>query len=146
LRFVILLALIFQAAGQGASRTPAMDRKAVEALEQEWLAGTSDRATLERILAPDFAHPVTAGIVLTKQQHIGWAVKHPRPANRKARFEELNVRLYGDAAIANGIVEETDLSGGDAKRTIFTDVFVYRHGRWVAVNAQENAITRGEKP
>jgi hypothetical protein len=63
-------------------------------------------------------------------------VKHPGPSDRKPRFEQLNIRLYGDVAIANGIVDD------DSYRTIFTDVFAHRNGRWQAVNAQENAIVR----
>jgi len=35
---------------------------------------------------------------LAKQQHIDWAVHHPQPAHRKARFGKLDVRLYGDPA------------------------------------------------
>jgi hypothetical protein len=110
------------------------DRKAIEELEREWLAAETDPAALDRILSSDFLHPVPSGLALTKQQHIDWAVKHPGPPDRKSRIEQLNIRLYGDVAIANGIVDD------DSHRTIFTDVFAYRNGRWQAVNAQENAV------
>ena len=116
------------------------DKKAIEALEREWLNAETDRAALDRILASDFLHPVPPGIALTKQQHIDWSATHPSPPNRKSRFEQLNIRLYGDVAIANGIVDDTDAAGGDSHRTIFTDVFAHRKGRWQAVNAQENAV------
>jgi hypothetical protein len=35
-----------------------------------------------------------------------------------------------------------DRTGGDEEvdRTVFTDVFVWRDGRWQAVNAQENTV------
>jgi len=41
----------------------------------------------------------------------------------------------------------SDPSGKELDRTMFTDVFVYRDGRWQAVNGQENAVqaTPGEK-
>jgi len=116
------------------------DRRQVAALEREWLDGGSNRATLERVLASDFVHPVSAGVFLSKQQHIEWSLAHPRPPNRRARFETLDIRLYGDAAVASGIVENTDLSGSDRHRTIFTDVFVRRGGLWQAVSASENEI------
>jgi Domain of unknown function (DUF4440) len=122
------------------NRDPDRDRKTIEKLEREWLNGESDRPTLERILAGEFVHPVSAGIFLTKQQHIDWSVQHPRPAGRKAHFEKLEVRLYGDTAIVTGIVDDTDSSGKDSRRSIFTDVFVYRTGEWQAVSAEENAI------
>jgi Domain of unknown function (DUF4440) len=121
-------------------RDPERDQQAIRKLEQDWLDGEGDRATLERILADDFTHPVAVGVFLNKQEHIDWSVKHPRPKDRKARFETLNVRLFGDTAIATGIVENTDPSGGDKQRGIFTDVFAFREGHWRAVNAQENAI------
>ena len=116
------------------------DRAAIEKLEHEWLDAESDRPTLERILASDFLHQVPAGVFLSKRQHIDWSVKHPRPANRKARFEKLDVRLYGNTAIASGIVDDTNASGKDLRRSIFTDVFVRRDGQWQAVSAAENLV------
>jgi hypothetical protein len=50
--------------------------------------------------------------------------------------------VYGETAIANGIVEASDVPDDKPKRTVFTDVFVYRAGRWQAVNAQENAMVQ----
>lgn len=125
-----------------AARNQESDRRAIEQMEQEWLNAESDRPKLERILADDFVHAVSAGVFLTKQQHIDWSVQHPRPADRKARFEKLDVRLYGDAAIATGIVEDTGNTGGNIERTVFTDVFAYRTGRWQAVSAEETAVRR----
>ena len=143
-----VLAILFSSiAGPTASARPAgaaaaadADRKAVEAVERDWLSGLSDRATLARVLADDFVHPVSAGVFLTKEQHIEWSVHHPRPAGRTARFERLDVRLYGETAIATGIVLETDAAGADPRRTVFSDVFVRREGRWQAVNACETPV------
>jgi hypothetical protein len=42
--------------------------------------------------------------------HIAWVVGHTPPPTRRAHFERLDVRVYGDTAVATGI--------------IFTDVFV----------------------
>jgi len=53
------------------------------------------------------------------------------------------VRVYGSTAIANGIVEASDSPEVKLRKTIFTDVFVYRDNRWQAVNAQENEIGNG---
>ncbi len=128
---------------EAADRNVQSDRASVEALEREWLAHESDRATLERILAADFVHVVPAGLFLNKEQHISWAVQHPRPKNRHAKFEDLRVRVNGDTAIATGIVASADESGGDVRCSIFTDIFVFREGGWQAVNAQENAIMPG---
>src|SRR5215472_11841575 len=88
-------------------RDPGGDRQAVIAVEQEWLQA-QDAATLDHILASDFVHVVPVDHFLTKQEHIDWVVQHPRPKSRHSKFGELNVRLFGDFAIANGSVISTD--------------------------------------
>src|SRR5437870_3375036 len=91
-------------------RSAAHDRQTLIDLENEWL-NANDAQTLDRILASDFVHPVFTGDFLTKAQHIDWFTKHPRPANLKSRFERLDIRLYGDFGIANGIVTTSDENG-----------------------------------
>ena len=125
---------------QPQSRTPERRRAALIALENEWLANEHNAAALERILASDFVHPLPTGEFVTKAQHIAFSSAHPPPANQKQHFDQLRVRVYGDAGIVNGIVVTSDEEGREVDRTIFTDVFVKRDGRWQAVNAQENAV------
>ena len=139
---------------QAQSRTPEQDRAALIALENEWLANEHNASVLERILASDFVHPFPTGDFVTKAQHIAFSSAHPPTANRKQHFDQMRVRVYGDVGIVNGVVVTTDekgpssprrvfdRTGGDEEvdRTIFTDVFVWRDGRWQAVNAQENAV------
>jgi hypothetical protein len=112
------------------------------ALENAWLKGEHDAAALDPILASDFIHPVVTGDFLTKAQHIYYSSRHRPPANLKNRFGNLSVRMYGDVGIVNGIVVTSDKDGKDVSRTIFTDVFVYRDGRWQAINAQENKVEK----
>jgi Domain of unknown function (DUF4440) len=139
----ILLLIVFVGflwrATSARSQDTESDKKQLIVLEEEWLHAR-DAATLDRILATDFVHPVAAGIFLTKDQHIGWYVKHLPPATRKTRFDQLEVRLYVDTAIVNGIVIASDELGKETGRSIFTDVFIRRDGRWQAVNAQENQV------
>lgn len=127
-------------------RTEQQDRQALIALENEWLKNEHSSAALARILANDFVHPVATGDFLTKEQHIYYSSKYLPPAGQTNRFENLNVRLYGDVGIVNGIVVASNESGKEVNRTIFTDVFVYRDGRWQAINAQENKIEKLQKP
>ncbi|MDE3216730.1 MAG: nuclear transport factor 2 family protein [Gemmatimonadota bacterium] len=115
---------------------------AIVRLEREWLA-TSDTALLRRILAPDFVHIVPGGQALTRAEHLAWVAAHPRDASVRRRFVRLDVRLYGDVAIANGVVEADGSTGKELSRTAFTDVFVKRSGRWRAVNAQEDLVRSG---
>jgi hypothetical protein len=120
-------------------RGPVQDSNQITMLEQEWLHA-KDAATLDRILAPDFIHVLPMDHFLTKQEQIEWFEKHPKPPNRSAKFDKLNIRFYGDAAVVNGSVIASDENGKELERSMFTDVFIYRNGRWQAVNAQENVV------
>ncbi len=138
----VALALTLAAGGSSRAareRLVQRDRDELVAVEQQWLAGEHDRATLEQILADDFLHPVSAGVFLTKAEHIDWAVAHRPAADVRQAFDHLRVRTYGDVGIVTGIVVSS-ASDGRQSRTVFTDVFVRRDGRWQAVNAQENGV------
>ncbi len=105
------------------------------ALETRWLQVDDDPMALEGILAPDFLH-VVPGAIITKDQHLQFLREHPAGGQRpEKRFEDLHVRVYGDAGIVNGAVIETTDHG--ERKTLFTDVFAYRDGKWQAVSAQE---------
>ena len=109
-------------------------RRELIAVENHWLAVEDDPDALESILAPDFIHVVSAGII-TKAEQLDFMRKHPAHRNDVRRFEDLRVRVYGNVGIANGIVAAT--GQGATKRTAFTDVFEKRRGKWLAINAQE---------
>src|SRR5437764_6278120 len=116
------------------------DQAALIALENEWLANLHNPTVLEKILASDFVHPLPTGDFVTKAQHIQFVSTHLPPPNRKQRLDQMQVRVYGDVGIVNGIVLTTDEQGPsrtganpEVERSIFTDVFVRRNGRWEAV-------------
>ena len=105
------------------------------ALENRWLQVEEDPVALEGILASDFLH-VVPGAIITKDQHLQFLREHPAGGKRpERRFENLHVRVYGEAGIVNGAVIETTEHG--EHKTLFTDVFAYRDGKWMAVSAQE---------
>ena len=94
-----------------------------------------DPVALEAILASDFLHVVPAGII-TKDEQLGFMRSHPEPPKSPEKhFEDMHVRIYGDIGIVNGMVVE--VGSGTTRKTLFTDVFAYRDGKWQAVNAQE---------
>jgi hypothetical protein len=105
------------------------------ALENRWLQVEDDPVALEGILASDFLH-VVPGAIITKDQNLQFLREHPAGGKHpEKRFEDLHVRVYGDAGIVNGAVIETTDHG--ERKTLFTDVFAYRDGKWMAVSAQE---------
>jgi hypothetical protein len=139
--FAVILSSVTTMRAAPDKRAEAEDRAALITLENEWLANEHNAARLESILAPDFVHPVASGDFVTKAQHIDYAPKHLPQGHLKKRFEQMQVRLYGDVGIVNGAVVVNNEHGQEINRTVFTDVFAYRDGRWQAINAQEN---RGE--
>jgi hypothetical protein len=120
------------------SREPKSAEKSKQellALENRWLQVEDDPVALEDILASDFLH-VVPGAIITKNQHLQFLREHPAGGKRsEKRFEDLHVRVYGEAGIVNGAVIETTDHG--ERKTLFTDVFAYRDGKWMAVSAQE---------
>ena len=111
-------------------------QQALVDLEKRWLSAEEDPKLLEGILADEFVHVLPFGFV-TKAEQLQDMRSHPSTQPRSSRhFEDLRVRIYGSAGIVNGIVVAI-MPEGTVKKTIFTDVFVYRDGKWRAVNAQE---------
>ena len=104
-------------------------------LENHWLQVEDDPDALESILAPDFLHVVGVGII-TKDEQLNFMRQHPVTHSKQAKhFEDMHVRVYGTVGIVNGVVVASE--GGTTRRTLFTDVFAYRDGKWQAVSAQE---------
>jgi hypothetical protein len=136
---ITVLPCALPAAGEE-TRTSDHDRDALVVLENDWLTNEHNAAELERILAADFLHPVVTGDVLTKAQHIQFSSTHLPPPDLTKHFEGLKVRVYGDVGIVNGLVVTNNKEGNTAAKTVFTDVFIYRDGRWQAINAQENGV------
>lgn len=125
---------IFVAASLSGQSRAQSDKEQVLDVERQWLRSISDPAVLQRILAEDFVHVLPSGVI-DKRDQIQFAKTHPRSTSESRRFEELEVRIYGTVGIVNGTVVTTQ--NANSRRTLFTDVFVKRSGRWVAVNAQE---------
>ena len=138
------VALCASPAGGDEKRTSNRDRDALVALEHDGLKNEHNAPELEHILAADFLHPVVTGDVLNKAQHIKFSSTHLPAPDLTKHFEGLQVRVYGDVGVVDGLVVTTNKDGNTAGKTVFTDVFVYRDGRWQAINAQENAVQLSE--
>lgn len=133
--------IVFGRGSPFATRSSTAAQQAVTQLEQKWLQNEYNPAALDSILADDFVHVLPDGFI-SKRQHIAFVRSHSQPKLVKHEFEQLRVRVYGNVAIANGIVAATPANGGPDLRTVFTDVFAFRNGRWQAVNAQETPMAQ----
>lgn len=122
---------------------PDLEKAKQELLEVEnrWLHAEDNPDVQEEILARDFVHVLPSGII-TKVEQIDYLRKHRKPGPSEPKhFEDVRVRVYGNVGIVNGTVVRGE--GATLRRTLFTDVFVYREGKWQAVNAQE--LTEGRR-
>ena len=141
-RIILCALLVFLAVSCHANREPRSAEQSKEELlklENRWLEVQDDPVALDDIFAPDFLH-VVPGAIITKDQHLQFLREHPAGSQRREkRFEDLHVRVYGEAGLVNGVVIETSEHG--ERKTLFTDVFAYRDGKWQAVSAQELPVT-----
>ena len=132
-------------AADTSSADSTQDEATIHRLENEWLTAqnSGDTATILRLLADDFERPVAAaGRFVNRSEIADFYRTRPRPPRPGApsRFESLSIGLYGDMALARGVVAGAD-SAGKPTHTLFVDVFARRNGSWRAISAQENPIT-----
>ena len=123
------------------SETPKSDTAEIARLEDRWLKAieTADIATLKSILADDFIRPIPLSAqFVTKSQLVDYYKSRKPAATPPKHIENFSVTFYGTTAIARGNVVANDPTGQVVARNLFTDVFVFRDGRWQAVSAQEN--------
>ena len=90
-----------------------------------------DFATLERVYADDFSMVSTSGAVRNKAQFIA-DHKSGVLKTESQTFADVNVRVYGDAAVVTGLMTQKGRDKGkDVSGQIrFTRVYVKRNGQW----------------
>jgi ketosteroid isomerase-like protein len=122
---------------------------ALKRLVEDWASAEmrGDAASLGSTIADDFIGIGPRGFMLTKDQ---WLKRHEsgKLRYRCFRWDEVQVRLYGDAAAvtgrqsAEGEYEDYDLK--DKFRA--TLIFVKQQGRRLLVGLHLNPIAGGGKP
>jgi ketosteroid isomerase-like protein len=123
----------------------AVDEQQVTQLEHQsheaFLQG--DTETLGRILADDFIFTDPEGKLSTKAEWIA-DMTSGELTFESVRIDDLQVRLYGDAAVTLGRVamkgqsKEGDFSG----QYCYTAMYVKRDGRWQVVAEQANLLAQ----
>lgn len=115
--------------------------------EQRWLDAlrNHDMKLLDQILADDWTDHSSWGQVVTRKDFFSASgtplSSTPARTVVSQHFENTTVRFYGDVAIVTGAVITEYGPGkseaGPTRKIIFTDVLVWRDGRWQAVSSQE---------
>jgi len=91
--------------------------------------GAGDLSALAEVLADDYLHVLAPGRVVDKAQYIELIRNGPRKPERGA----LSVRMYGDAAVITGELDNHIGAQASERRSIAaycTQVAVKRDGRW----------------
>jgi ketosteroid isomerase-like protein len=96
-----------------------------------------DAAALGCILAEEFEDADPQGNVADRAATLAKAGIH-RPVHHE--LHELSAHVYGDFGYIRGLATALDAQGKIVARVRFTDIYVYRDGRWQAVAAHESML------
>jgi ketosteroid isomerase-like protein len=124
-------------------------------MERDWSAAylKHDPAAIGRILADDYVGVDGRGIVIDKAGELAEAAP-PAPGSptpERVVLDEsvgdMRVRVYGNAAVVNGVAAEKVLSKGKESVVRYrrTTVYVKRQGRWQCVSFHGSRIIEPPK-
>jgi len=139
----IWIALLVLSPLQFAAACPVGQAKNGDALvevEQTWAKALEkkDVGTVSCILAEEFQDIEPDGEVRDRASSLEH-IAHRRPGSN--RLSELTPHVYGEVAYVRGLNTVVDADGKSLARVRFTDIFVYREGRWLAVAGQESLVS-----
>ncbi len=122
-----------------APKQPANSEGAVIQIERELLAAIKDKnmRLLSQLLAHDFVYRSPYTKDLAKSAFLE-TIQNSQLAISKIWFGEMKVSLLDKVAIINGVQKAQVREQGDnyvLHQTAFSDVLVYRHGRWLLASS-----------
>lgn len=115
----------------------ATDRAYIRQAESDWAESSvkPDVALLERILADDFVGVSPDGKRYSKADELKEDRTQPS-AYLSNHLIGVDIRFYGDAAVAQGS-EEWKKKDGTTGRYVWTDTWIRRGGKWQIVAAED---------
>ena len=131
--------------GQAAPATGQTAEQEVSALERAWLDASLkyDVAWFQRHLADTIVSTNENGVVTNKAAMLA-DVKNHVDLISSLSYDDLKVQVYGDTAIATGIVVSKGTSKGKVvnSRLQWTDTWIKRGGQWQCVASHASAIAK----
>ncbi len=120
------------------------DAKALIQLEQAWAKALEmhDADSVGCILAEEFQDADPDGKLHDRAEALA-QIPHRRPG--KNILSELDPHGFGDSGYIRGLATLVDAQGNTVARVRFTDIYVYRDHRWLAVAGQETLLPGGTK-
>jgi ketosteroid isomerase-like protein len=115
------------------------DEAALAQIEQTWARSLEEQdvSALMCILADEFEDAGPTGSLADRSKLLARASDHRSPHHD---LSELHARIYGDFAYIRGIATAVAGQGRMKMKVRFTDVYVYRDGRWQCVAGHESVI------
>lgn len=146
MRHALWLALLFLPLSGLAEDCPArqaQDGAALIQLEQNWAKALErhDADAVGCILAPEFQDADPEGQLHNRAETLAAIPNRHSGVNQ---LSELDPHVYGDFGYIRGLATLVDGDGNVKARVRFTDVYVYRDGRWLAVAGQESLLPKAK--
>ena len=110
--------------------------------EADWaeVAARPMPGLMERILADDYVGVNSDNVVRDKGKMIAQAAE-PRSGNYvSSTLEYVHYRHFGDTVLAQGQEAVHRKDGGPDLKLIWTDVWMWRDGKWQIVASQDNVL------
>jgi len=139
-RTLVWLLLLCPAAYAAAcSAGQAKDEAALLEIEHTWAASLEkhDAAALDCILATDFEEAAPNGQLFDRSHMLNRAKEL---GQMHYELSEMHGHVYGDAGYVRGMAVAVGDDGKVRGKTRFTDIFVYRDGRWQCVAGHESLM------
>jgi uncharacterized protein (TIGR02246 family) len=139
---VCFLSLVLSASVSVQAQQPKADSDAaisqeLQAIERNWLDAekSHDAAAFEKLVADDWIAITPDGRSQTKAER---ASEIKTAHTTSATLGDMKVRVFGDTAVVTGTDDEVTVTGGkeSSEHYVWTDVFVKRNGKWLAVASQ----------
>jgi ketosteroid isomerase-like protein len=101
----------------------------------------ADVAAAEALLAPGFTLVNSSAVVQTRDEVLA-EIRNRDPVYDEFRNHSMTARVFGDAAIVQGITTVKGRSGGDAfaVNVRFTDTLIREKGKWRLLVSHVTAI------
>jgi hypothetical protein len=117
----------------------AKDGNALVQNEQTWANALEQRdsAALSCLLAEEFEDAGPDGTLQDRDTALAKAAQH-QPVHHE--LTEMHAYVHGDFGYIRGLATAMDAQGKVLARVRFTDIYVYREGRWQAVAAHESML------
>ena len=138
---LVLSATVLVQARQPKAESDAEISQTLQAIEQAWLNAEKnhDAAAFEKVVADDWIAITPEGKSQTKAER---AAEVESGHIDSATLGDMKVRVFGYTAVVTGTDDEVSTEDGKKSNNhyVWTDVFVRRNGKWLAVASQTAQI------